>query len=49
MWGSRPSQIEVGLSVTAEALSRVTVGGGVVLVAEGTLLVSGQEPGARSQ
>jgi trans-2,3-dihydro-3-hydroxyanthranilate isomerase len=41
----RPSQIEVGLSVTAEALSRVTVGGGVVLVAEGTLLVSGQEPG----
>jgi trans-2,3-dihydro-3-hydroxyanthranilate isomerase len=34
----RPSQIEVGLTVTDGALSRVTVGGGVVLVAEGTLL-----------
>ena len=36
----RPSQIEVGLTVTDGALSRVTVGGGVVLVAEGTLLTS---------
>jgi trans-2,3-dihydro-3-hydroxyanthranilate isomerase len=34
----RPSQIEVGLTVRDGALSRVTVGGGVVLVAEGTLL-----------
>ena len=34
----RPSQIEVGLTVTDGALSRVTVGGGVVLVGEGTLL-----------
>jgi trans-2,3-dihydro-3-hydroxyanthranilate isomerase len=34
----RPSQIEVGLTVTDGALSRVTVGGGVVLVAEGALL-----------
>ena len=34
----RPSQIEVGLTVTNGALSRVTVGGGVVLVAEGNLL-----------
>ena len=34
----RPSQIEVGLTVTDGALSRVTVGGGVVLVAEGNLL-----------
>jgi trans-2,3-dihydro-3-hydroxyanthranilate isomerase len=34
----RPSQIEVGLTVTDGTLSRVTVGGGVVLVAEGTLL-----------
>lgn len=35
----RPSQIEVGLTVTGGALSRLTVGGGVVLVAEGSLLV----------
>jgi len=34
----RPSQIEVGLTVTDGALSRVTVGGGVVFVGEGTLL-----------
>ena len=34
----RPSQIEVGLTVTDGELSRVTVGGGVVLVAEGSLL-----------
>lgn len=34
----RPSQIEVGLTVAGGALTRVTVGGGVVLVAEGTLL-----------
>jgi trans-2,3-dihydro-3-hydroxyanthranilate isomerase len=34
----RPSQIQVGLTVTDGALSRVTVGGGVVYVAEGTLL-----------
>lgn len=34
----RPSQIEVGLSAEGGALTRVTVGGGVVLVAEGTLL-----------
>ena len=34
----RPSQIEVGLTVTDGALSRLTVGGGVVLVAEGQLL-----------
>jgi trans-2,3-dihydro-3-hydroxyanthranilate isomerase len=34
----RPSQIEVGLNVENGALTRVTVGGGVVLVAEGTLL-----------
>jgi trans-2,3-dihydro-3-hydroxyanthranilate isomerase len=34
----RPSQIEVGLIVAQGALRRVTVGGGVVVVAEGTLL-----------
>lgn len=34
----RPSQIEVGLTVENGALSRVTVGGGVALVAEGTLI-----------
>ncbi|MCC7371008.1 MAG: PhzF family phenazine biosynthesis protein [Chloroflexi bacterium] len=34
----RPSQIGVGLTVTSGALTRVTVGGGVVLVAEGALL-----------
>jgi trans-2,3-dihydro-3-hydroxyanthranilate isomerase len=34
----RPSQIEVGLTVTDGALSRLTVGGGVVLGAEGSLL-----------
>ncbi len=34
----RPSQIEVGLTVTNGALTGVTVGGGVVLVAEGALL-----------
>ena len=34
----RPSQIEVGLTVTDGTLSRLTVGGGVVLVAEGHLL-----------
>lgn len=34
----RPSQIEVALTVTDGALTGVTVGGGVVLVAEGTLL-----------
>ena len=34
----RPSQIQVGLTVTDGALSRVTVGGGVVYVAEGSLL-----------
>jgi len=35
----RPSQIQVGLTVTDGALSRVTVGGGVVYVGEGTILV----------
>jgi trans-2,3-dihydro-3-hydroxyanthranilate isomerase len=35
----RPSQIEVGLTVTGGALSRVTVGGGVVYVGDGSLLV----------
>ena len=35
----RPSQIEVGLTVTDGTLNRVTVGGGVVLVAEASLLV----------
>ena len=35
----RPSQIQVGLTVMDGALSRVTVGGGVVLVGEGSLLV----------
>lgn len=34
----RPSQIGVGLTVQDGALTRVTVGGGVVLVAEGSLL-----------
>jgi trans-2,3-dihydro-3-hydroxyanthranilate isomerase len=34
----RPSQIEVGLTDADGALSRVTVGGGEVLVAEGSLL-----------
>jgi trans-2,3-dihydro-3-hydroxyanthranilate isomerase len=34
----RPSQLEVDLTVTDGRLTRVTVGGGVVLVAEGTLL-----------
>ncbi len=34
----RPSQIDVGLTVTDGTLTGVTVGGGVVLVAEGTLL-----------
>jgi trans-2,3-dihydro-3-hydroxyanthranilate isomerase len=35
----RPSQIEVDLTVTDGALSRVTVGGGVVYVGDGSLLV----------
>jgi trans-2,3-dihydro-3-hydroxyanthranilate isomerase len=34
----RPSQIEVGLTVADGTLTGVTVGGGVVLVSEGTLL-----------
>jgi trans-2,3-dihydro-3-hydroxyanthranilate isomerase len=34
----RPSQIRVGLTVQDGTLTRVTVGGGVVLVTEGTLL-----------
>jgi hypothetical protein len=34
----RPSQIGVGLTVKDGTLVRVTVGGGVVLVAEGLLL-----------
>lgn len=35
----RPSQIQVGLTVTDGVLSRVTVGGGVVYVGEGSILV----------
>ena len=35
----RPSQIEVGLTVTDGVLSRVTVGGGVVYVGEGVIQV----------